>query len=99
MDIYKEELAVRLEVALFNPGIAPFSFAGTLVRLFAGTRHRAVFNFPVGRAEHKLNMAAMLAGMADNALSCRWRITPGRDKIRKFLVFITQFPAFQLPML
>src|SRR5258708_40155080 len=99
MDITRKELSVRLKFVLFNPGIAPFSFAGALVRLFAGTRHSAVFNFPVGRAEHKLNVPAMLARMADNARCARWRITPGRNKIREFLVFIAQIPAFQLPVL
>jgi hypothetical protein len=92
MDIVKE-LSVRHELALFHPAVAPFRFAGTLIGLFAGTRDCSVFNFAFRRAEHKLNMSAVLAGMAHNARSCRWQIVSGRNEIRKFLVFIAECAA------
>jgi len=84
---------------LFNTEIAPFSFAGALIGFLAGARDGAIFYFAFRRAECKLNMAAMLAGMADNARSWRGPTIFGSDEIRKFLVFITQRTAFQLPML
>ncbi len=46
-----------------------------------------------------LNVSAVLAGMAHDARSRRWRIVLCRDEIRKFLVFIAKCAALQLPML
>src|SRR6185437_6553240 len=85
--------------ALFGPTLAPFSFASTFIGFFAGACDGAIFDFAFRCAERQLNMAAMLAGMADNARFCRWRIGFGGDEIRKFFVFITQRAAFQLAML
>jgi hypothetical protein len=45
-------------------------FAGALIRFFAGTRDLAIFDLAFRRAEHKLNMPAVLARMADDARSC-----------------------------
>jgi len=67
---YPTEQSVQQVFALFEPHAAPFSFAGALISFFAGPRNGAIFYFALGRAERKLNMAAMPAGMADNACSC-----------------------------
>jgi hypothetical protein len=83
----------------FNPEIAPFRFAGAFIGFFAGARDGAILYFAVLCAERKLDMAAMLAGMTHNARSCGWRGAFGGEEIRKFLVFITQRAAFQLPVL
>src|SRR6267142_2258115 len=92
-------VSMRHAKALFNPEIAPLRLAGVLVCLFAGPRNRAIFDFAFRRAEHKLNVSAMFAGMADDPRSRGWRGAFCRHKIREFLVFITQRAAFQLPML
>src|SRR5438270_13834145 len=92
-------LAVRREFTLFKPEVAPFRFASALISLFAGARDRTVLNLTVGRAEHKLDMSAVLAGMAHDARSCRSRTVLGHHEIRKFLVFIAERAALQLPML
>src|SRR5947209_15077674 len=90
---------MKHSVALFNPEIAPFSLAGAFVCLFAGTRDRAVFNLALLRTEHKLDVSAVLAGVADDARTSRWRGAFCGNDIREFLVFIAQRAAFQLSML
>src|SRR5256885_3388290 len=93
------ELSVWHERALFNPDVAPFRFAGELVSLFAGARHRPVFNLTLWRTQCQLNVSTVLARMADDARSRRWRIIFGDHQVRKFLIFIAQLSAFQLAML
>src|SRR6478672_969917 len=93
------ELSMRHVKALVNPEIAPLRLAGALIGLFAGTRDRAIFDFASRRAEHKLDVSAVLAGMADDARTRGLRRAFCRDDVRKFLVFIAQRAAFQLPML
>ena len=68
--------------ALFDPTVTPFCFAGAFICFFAGTRDRTVFNLACGRAERKLNVSAMLAGMADDARSrvLALRFWPRRDR-------------------
>src|SRR6478672_13358583 len=93
------ELSMRHVKALVNPEIAPLRLAGVLICLFAGPRNCAIFDFAFRRADHKLDVSAVLAGMADDARTRGLRRAFCRDKIRKFLVFIAQCAAFQLPML
>src|SRR5438309_11845774 len=84
---------------LFHPELAPVRFAGALIGRFAGPRDCAIFNLAFRRAEHKLNVSAVLAGMAHDARSGGCRIVLGCDEIREFLVFIAECAALQLPML
>jgi len=98
-DVEMEAAYVFETNLLFDPQIAPFRFAGALIGLFVGARDCAIFDFALGRAKHKLNVPAMLAGMADDACCRRWRIDPGSNEIRKFLIFIAERSAFQLAML
>src|SRR5882757_5166995 len=86
LDINKNGVTLRQEFALPNPAVAPLRFAGAFVALFAGTGDCAVVNFPLCGAEHKLNVTAVLAGMADDARWCRWRRSSGQHEVRKFLV-------------
>jgi hypothetical protein len=82
-----------LRYSLFCPGITPVRFAGALIGLFAGPRDCAIFNLAFSRAERKLDVSAVLAGMAHDARSGKWRIVLGCDEIRKFLVFIAECAA------
>ena len=51
---------------LIGPEIAPLSFAGALIGLFAGARDSPVFNLALRCAQRQLNVAAVLSRMADN---------------------------------
>src|SRR5579864_6493094 len=93
------ELSVKQMFALFNPHIAPLSFAGALVSLFAGARDCAAFNLAVGCTERKLNVSAVLPRMSDDArATLRYGNFCG-DDVRKLLVFISQVAALQLTVL
>ena len=55
------ELYVKQMFALFNPDIAPLSFAGTFVSFFAGARHCPAFDSPLRRAQRQLNVPTVFS--------------------------------------